>query len=42
MHRIALPYQGEHSDTDSIRYAEVKTVDEMELDEKSSHTFKEA
>ncbi|HQA60888.1 MAG: anaerobic sulfite reductase subunit AsrA [Tepidanaerobacteraceae bacterium] len=37
-----FPYQGEHSDTDSIRYAEVKTVDEIELGEKSSHTFKEA
>jgi anaerobic sulfite reductase subunit A len=34
-------YEGEHSDTDSIRYAEVKTVDQMELQEKSSHTFKE-
>ena len=38
-HRFA--YQGEHSDTDSIRYTEVKTVNEMELQEKSSHTFKE-
>lgn len=37
-----FPYQGEHSDTDSIRYSEVKTIDEMELQEKSSHSFKEA
>ena len=34
--------QGEFSDTDSIRYGEIKTADDMELLEKSSHTFKEA
>ncbi|MGI6545892.1 MAG: anaerobic sulfite reductase subunit AsrA [Fastidiosipilaceae bacterium] len=34
--------EGGFSDTDSIRYGEVKTVGEMELAEKSSHTFKEA
>lgn len=33
--------QGEFSDTDSIRYGEIKTVDEIELAEKSKHTFKE-
>ena len=34
--------QGEFSDTDSIRYGEIATIEEMELQEKSSHTFKEA
>lgn len=34
--------QGEFSDTDSIRYGEIKTADDMELLEKSSHTFKES
>lgn len=34
--------QGEFSDTDSIRYREISSVEEIELSEKSSHTFKEA
>ena len=33
--------EGEYSDTDSIRYAELKDLNELELEEKSSHTFKE-
>lgn len=33
--------QGSFSDTDSIRYGEVYSADEIELSEKSSHTFKE-
>ena len=38
--RYAL--QGDFSDTDSIRYGEIKNAEEIELFEKSSHTFKEA
>ncbi len=34
--------QGEFSDTDSIRYGRVSSVEEMELEAKSQHTFKEA
>lgn len=34
--------QGEFSDTDSIRYGEIASADDLELAEKSSHTFKEA
>lgn len=33
--------EGEFSDTDSIRYGEIKTIEEIELGQKSSHTFKE-
>lgn len=33
--------EGEYSDTDSIRYGELKDLNELELEEKSSHTFKE-
>lgn len=33
--------QGEYSDTDSIRYGELKDLNDLELEEKSSHTFKE-
>lgn len=33
--------QGEFSDTDSIRCGEVKSAEEIELKEKSQHTFKE-
>ena len=34
--------QGEFSDTDSIRYGEITAAEEIELSEKSSHTFKES
>ena len=34
--------EGEFSDTDSIRYGEITTAEEIELNEKSTHTFKEA
>ncbi|MCP1103466.1 anaerobic sulfite reductase subunit A [Aequitasia blattaphilus] len=34
--------EGAFSDTDSIRYDEVSSLEEMELKEKSSHSFKEA
>ena len=33
--------EGEFSDTDSIRYGEISRVEEIELGEKSRHTFKE-
>lgn len=33
--------QGEYSDTDSIRYGEIEDLNDLELEEKSSHTFKE-
>lgn len=33
--------QGEFSDTDSIRYGDISNIDELELVEKSSHTYKE-
>lgn len=33
--------QGEFSDTDSIRYGQISSVEEIELMEKSKHTFKE-
>ena len=33
--------EGEFSDTDSIRYGKIHEVDDLELKEKSSHTFKE-
>ncbi|MDL2327903.1 anaerobic sulfite reductase subunit A, partial [Ruminococcaceae bacterium OttesenSCG-928-A11] len=36
-----FPGQGEFSDTDSIRYGEITSVEELELSRKSSHTFKE-
>lgn len=35
-------FEGEFSDTDSIRYGELKDITELELEEKSSHTYKEA
>lgn len=34
--------EGEFSDTDSVRYGKISSVDEIELKEKSQHTFKEA
>lgn len=33
--------QGEFSDTDSIRYGEIKKASDLELEAKSEHTFKE-
>ncbi|MDO5714016.1 MAG: anaerobic sulfite reductase subunit AsrA [Tissierellia bacterium] len=33
--------EGEYSDTDSIRYGELMGIEDLELEEKSSHTFKE-
>lgn len=33
--------EGEFSDTDSIRYGQISSVEEMELAQKSQHTFKE-
>ena len=45
-YRLFAPHrfsgEGEFSDTDSIRYSEINTVEEIELNEKSAHTFKEA
>ena len=38
---VSIPYAGQYSDTDVIRYEEVKSIKEIEFDRKSHFTAKE-
>ena len=38
---VSIPYAGQYSDTDVIRYEEIKSINEVEFDRKSHFTAKE-
>ena len=37
---VSIPYAGQYSDTDVIRYEEIKSINEVEFDRKSHFTAK--